>query len=109
MSIFWTFLELQFSGLKSILFYPQYQKIFLFGFFGSKKKKYEKKVDFCYKNHGLTRLQNVDFFKSFLAVFFCGLKSILFYPEYKKMFLYGLFLLKKKKEIKVDFLTKTMD
>ena len=61
MSIFWTFLELQFSGLKSILFYPQYQKIFLSGFFGS-KKKYEKKVDFFDKNHGLTRLQNVDFF-----------------------------------------------
>ena len=48
MSIFSTFLELHFSGLKRILFYPEYQKMFLSGFFWSKKKN-EKKVDFLTK------------------------------------------------------------
>ena len=37
MSIFSTFLELHFSGLKSFIFYPEYQKIFLSGFFGTTK------------------------------------------------------------------------
>ena len=59
---FKTFLELHFSGLKSIVFYPEYQKMFPSGFFFS-KKTYEKKVDFLDKNHGLTPLQYVDFFR----------------------------------------------
>ena len=48
MSIFSTFLELHFSGLKSILFYPEYQKLFVSEFFCS-KKSYKKKVDFLTK------------------------------------------------------------
>ena len=30
-SIFWTFLKLHFSGLKSIIFYPEYQKTIFSG------------------------------------------------------------------------------
>ena len=37
MSIFSTFLELHLLGLKSILFYPEYHKMFLSGLFCSKK------------------------------------------------------------------------
>ena len=42
----------------------------------------------------------------FAKCHFSGLKSILFYPEYQKMFLSGLFLLKKDIEKKVYFVTK---
>ena len=48
MSIFLTLLNFNFSRLKSILYYPEYQKMFLTGFF-AKKKTYEKKVDFLTK------------------------------------------------------------
>ena len=60
-----TFLEVYFWGLKSIFFYLEYQKLFVSGFVCSKKKIYEKKVDFFEKSHGLTRLQNVDFLDFF--------------------------------------------
>ena len=117
MSIFLTMLELHLSGLKSILFYPEDQKMFLSGFLCSKekirkrsifweipwtnafakcrffrlfrtslfrskkysflsriwknlsfwlfwlKKKIWKKGRFFDKNHGLTPLQNGDFFR----------------------------------------------
>ena len=81
MSILSTLLEPPFSSLKSILFYPEYQKMFLSGSFCS-KATYKKKVDFLTKNHGLTPLQNVDFFFTLLELHFSGLKSILFYPKY---------------------------
>ena len=86
---FLTFLELHFSGLKSIVFYPEYQKMFLSGFFLLKKNIWEKGRCFD-KSHGLTPLQNVDFF-DFLELHFSGLRSILFYPEYEKIFLSGFF------------------
>ena len=62
MSIISTFLEVYFTGPKSILFYPEYQKIFLSGFLDSKKNK-GKKRRFFDKNHGLNTLENVDFFR----------------------------------------------
>ena len=68
MSIFSNFLELHFSGLKSILFYPEYEKMFLSGFFPSKKKIREK-GRFIDKNHGLTPLQKVDFLEFFRTFF----------------------------------------
>ena len=88
MSIFLTLLELHFSGLKSMLFYSQYQKMFLSGFICS--KEHIGKGRFFGKNHGLNALQNVDFF-DFLELHFAGLKSTLFCPEYQKMFLSGSF------------------
>ena len=60
MSIFSTFLELHFSGLKNILYYPEYEKCF-FCLFLAKKNIWEK-GRFFDKNHGLNPLQNVDFF-----------------------------------------------
>ena len=54
------FYKLHLSGLKSIRYYPEYQKMFLFGLFWLKKNIW-KKVRFVDKNNGLTPLQNVDF------------------------------------------------
>ena len=62
MSIFSTMLELHLSGFKSILFYPEDQKIFLSVFFAQKDRW--GKDPFFEKNHGLTSLQNC-FFKVF--------------------------------------------
>ena len=45
---FSTFSDLHFWGPKSFIFYPEYQKMFLYGFFCS-KKTYKKKVDFLTK------------------------------------------------------------
>ena len=41
---FLTFLELHFSGLKSIVFYPEYQKMFLFGFLCSKEQMRKRSI-----------------------------------------------------------------
>ena len=108
MSIFSKILELYFSGLKSILFYTEYQKMFLSGFFLVKKKKWEKGWFFD-KNHGLTPWQNAHFFyfarvskwkmsifSKILELHFLGLKSILFYTEYQKCFFLAFFWSKKK-------------
>ena len=107
MSIFSKFLELHFSGLKSILFYPEYQKMFLSGFFG--QKKIWEKGWYSDKNHGLTPLQNVDFFRLRENFTFEVQKTFIFYPEYYKNSFFWLFLLKKTYKKKVDFLTKTME
>ena len=48
MSVFLTLLELNFPGVKRILYFPEYKKLFLSGFFFG-KKKYEEKVDFLTK------------------------------------------------------------
>ena len=53
---FSTFLKFYFSGLKSILFYPEYQRSFLAWFAHTWCK-----VRFFYKNYGLTPLENHDF------------------------------------------------
>ena len=62
MSIFSNFLELHFLAVKKILFYRECEKMFLSGFFGSKRKKIGEKGRFFDKNRGLTPLQNVHFF-----------------------------------------------
>ena len=41
---FLTFLELHFTGLKSIVFYPEYQKLFLFGFLCSKEQMRKRSI-----------------------------------------------------------------
>ena len=48
MSVLLTLLELNFSGVKIIVFLPEYKKMFLSGSFCS-KKEYEEKVDFLTK------------------------------------------------------------
>ena len=102
---FSTFWELYFWGPKNFFFYPEYQKIFLYGFL--QKRNISEKAQFFDNNHELTPLENVDFFRVFRSFLLCSKKHT---PEYQKMFLYAFFLLKKKTyEKKVDFLTKTMD
>ena len=145
MSIFLTMLELHLSGLKSILFYPEDQKMFLSGFLCSKEKIRKRSIFweipwtnafakcrffrlfrtslFRSKNYSfLTRIwKNLSFwlfwlnkkhmkkrsifgqkpwtnpFAKWRFVFtlwelhFLALKSILFYPEYEKIFLSGFF------------------
>ena len=160
MAIFLTMLELHLSGLKSILFYPEDQKMFLCGFFCSKeqmrkrsifweipwtnpfakcrffrlfrtslfrskkysflsriwknlsfwlfwlKKKKRKKGRFFDKNHGLTPLQNGDFFRLCENFTFEVQRNFFFYPEYQKLFLYGFFAGKESYQKNVNFLTK---
>ena len=102
---FLTFLELHFTGLKSIVFYPEYQKLFLFGFLCSKEKW--GKGRFFQKNHGLTPLQNVDFFDFFRTSLFRS-KKLYFLSRISKNLSFWLFWLNKSIK-KVDFLRKTMD
>ena len=103
-----TLLELHFSGLKSILFYQEYKKMFLSCFFCS-KKTLEKRSIFCRKP-GTNPFAKCRFFSTLWELYFWGPKSFIFYPEYQKVFLSGFFLLKKKTyKKKFDFLTKTMD
>ena len=94
MSIFSTFLEVHFSGLKSILFYPEYQKIFLSGFFGS-KKKHMKKTSTFWQKPWTNRFGKCRFFSTLVELNYWGLKGIVFYPEYQKIFLSGFFWSKK--------------
>ena len=77
-------------------------------FFAQKKKTYEKKGRCFDKNHELTSLQNVVFFRLSENFIFEVQKTLCSFQNIKKCFLW-LFLLKKKTyEEKVDFLTKTM-
>ena len=96
MSIFSNFLKLHFSSLKSILFYPEYEKIFLSGFFWSTKKKL-RKGRFFDKNHGLTPLQTVHFFEFFRTSLFRSKKHS-FLSRISKNVSFWLFLVKKKEE-----------
>ena len=89
MSIFSSFLELHFSGLKSILFYPEYQKLFVSGIFFW-KKSYKKKVDFFTKAMDWPICKKA-IFSTLLEFHFSGLKNILYFPEYQKLFFTGFF------------------
>ena len=93
MSIFLTLLELHFSGLKSMLFYSQYQKMFLSGFICS--KEHIGKGRFFEKNHGLNALQNVDFF-DFFRTSLCRSKKHSFLSRISKNVSFRLFLVKKR-------------
>ena len=93
MSVFLTLLELNFSGVKRILYFPEYKKLFLSGFFCSKKKIWGK-GRFFNKNHGLTRLQIVDFFR-LCENFTFQVQKALFSIQNIKNVSFWLFLLKK--------------
>ena len=107
MSIFLTLLELYSSGLKSILFYSEYQKLFLSGFLCS--KEHIGKGRFFEKNHGLTSLQNVNFFRLCENFTFEVQKALFSIQNNKKCFFQAFYGEKKTYKKKVDFLTKTMD
>ena len=104
MSIFSTFLELHFSGLKSIVFYPEYQKMFLYGFFLLEKNTWEK-GRFSDKSHELIPLQNVDFFYFARTSLFRSKKHS-FLSRRSKNVSFWLSLLKRTDERTVHFLRK---
>ena len=84
-----TLWELHFWGPKNFMFFPEYQKMFLMAFFAKKKNIWEK-GRFFDKNHGLTPLQNVDFFY-FARILLFGSKKHSLLTRIKKMFLSGFF------------------
>ena len=86
---FFTLQRLQFSGLKSVLFYPEYQTMFLSGLFCKKKK--EKKRLILGQKQWTNPFAKCRFFSTLWELHFLGLKTIIFYPEYQKMFLSGSF------------------
>ena len=104
---FLTLFELHFSGLKSIVFYPEYQKMFLYGFFLLEKNTWEK-GRFFDKSHELIPLQNVDFFYFARTSLFRSKKHS-FLSRRSKNVSFWLSLLKRTDKEKVDFLRKTMD
>ena len=94
MGIFLTLLEFHLSGLKSILYYPEYQNMFLSCFVCS-KKTYKKKVEFLPKTM-YQPLCKMSVFLTLLELNFSGVKSIVYFPENKKTGSSWLFWLKKK-------------
>ena len=105
---FLTLWELHFWGPKSFVFYPEYQKMFLSGFFCL--KKHIRKRSIFWEKPWTNPFAKCRFFSTLWELYFWGPKRFIFYPEYQKMFLSGFFLLKKKiYKKKVDFLTKTMN
>ena len=104
MPILFTLLEFHFSGLKSILYYPEYQNMFLSCFVCS-KKTYKKKVDFLTKPWNKPLLKK-PIFLTLLELNLSGVKSILYFPEYKKLVLPGFFCSKKKIWGKARFFDK---
>ena len=103
---FWTLQELHFSGLKSILFYPEDQKMFLSGFLCSKEQMIERSI--FWENHGPTPLQNVHFLK-FFRTYLAWCKKYSFLSRITKNGFFAFFAEKKTYEKKVELLTKTMD
>ena len=91
-----------FFALKSILFYAEHQKMFLSGFFAHfygffcSKKTYGKKGRFFDKNHKLTPLKNVDFFRLCENFTFEVQKTFFSIQNIKRMFLSCFFAQKKK-------------
>ena len=106
MSIFERFLELFFSGLKNIHFYPEYEKTFLSAFFCS-KKKHMRKWSIFWQKPWTNPFAKCWYSLTLLELHFSGLKSNLFYQEYKKMLLSGFFCLIKTYEKRSIFWQKT--
>ena len=72
-SIFWHFFKGQFSGLKSIHFYPEFQKAILRLDFLTKKHTNERTQNLN-KNHGLT-LSKISIFFFLFKFYFSGVKK----------------------------------
>ena len=104
MSIFSTFLELHFCGLKSILFYPEYQKIFLYDVFA--KKKHIRKRSIFSQQPWTNPFPKCRFFLEFLRTFLLWSKKHSFLSRITKNISFWLSLLNRTDEKKVDFLKK---
>ena len=104
MSIFSTCLELHFSGQKAFFCIQNIKKCFFRPFLV--KKKHIRKRSIFWQKPWTNPFAKCRFFFTLQELHFSGLKSILFYPEYQKMFLSGLFCSKKKIWKKVRFFDK---
>ena len=93
MSVFLTLLELNFSGVKSIVYFPENKKTGSSWLFWLKKKIWGKGWFFD-NNHGLTPLQNVYFFR-LCENFTFRVQKALFSIQNIKKFFFLPFLLKK--------------
>ena len=102
---FSTLLELNFYGQKALFSIQNIKKCFCLAFFAQKNRL--GKGRFFQKNHGLTPLQNVDFFDFFRTSLFRS-KKLYFLSRISKNLSFWLFWLNKSIK-KVDFLRKTMD
>ena len=129
--IFLIFLNRCFHSLQRLFFYAEGQKTPLFGLLCLKPKNKEikkktffpiqilNKTDhvwpdvprkihrrkysiFCQKPW-TTTFEKFPFFQSFLKVYFSGLNSILFYPEYQKNIFSGLIRPKNTPQKRFDF------
>ena len=89
---FLSLLKLQYSGLKIILFYPEYQKT-IFSDLISPKNTNKKKFDFWTKTMDYPPWKMFLFF-DFLKLKFSGLKFILFYLEYQETIFSNIILQK---------------
>ena len=90
--------ELHFWGFKSFIFYPEYQKMFLSGFFCL--KKHIRKRSIFWEKPWTNPFAKCRFFLTLWELHFWGPKSFIFYPEYQKMFLFGSSSLLKKRHIR---------
>ena len=95
MSIVFDFFRSLLLRSKKYSFLPRISKIVSLRFFLLKKKAYEKKVDFFEKNHGLTPLENVDFFDFFRTSLVWSKKHCFLFKISKNVFSW-LCLLKRK-------------
>ena len=104
--LFSTLWELHFWGQKTLCSFQNIKKCFSIAF--CSKKIYKKKVFFFDKNHGLTPLQNVDFFDYVRTSPFRSKKNS-FLSRRLKNVSFWFSLLKRTDEEKVHFWRKTMD
>ena len=93
---FFTLLELQISSLKSLLFCPEYEKMFFFWL--SLLKKTCKKGRFFEQNHGLTPFQHDDFLDFSRTSLFRSKKAFFPIQNIEKKFFSGF--LSSKKPVK---------
>ena len=93
MSIFQSFLEFHISSLKSIFYYPEYQKMLFSGFFCTQKKKHKRKRSIFWQKAYL--LQNVDFFRLCENFTFEVQKALFSIQNIKKCFFLAFFAQKK--------------
>ena len=104
MTIFVDLLKLQFSGLKFILFYPEYQETIFWNIITS-KTLIRKSLNFGQKPW--TNLLGKDrFFWPSSERYLSALKIILFYPKYQKYIFSDLIIPKNPNEKKFDVSTK---
>ena len=101
---FFSLLKVNFSGLKSILFYPEYQKMFLSGVFA--KKKHMRKKSIFWEKQLTNPFAKLRFFLLSQNFTFEVQKALFSNRNIKKCFFLALWLKKKTYKKKVDFLTK---